>query len=1144
MTTGKYGKAGPPPRAHGRDKAGKRGVEPPLPVHWVSNRVRIGLHGRNDTDYQELDYRIIREAKIETLKTMSQTKLEVYKRLRDEHPNLEFIVRLYDESFGVDHHPSAAEFAGRMAPLIKSLRPYATKFEIHNEPNHQDRIEGWGPTVDQARSFNKWFLDVFQALKQECPWAELGFPGLALHHGGYTGDLDWLEACREAVNAADWLGVHCYWQQDNHLSFDWGFWFREYHTRFPQKKLDITEFGNSTPNFSRDVVAQQYGAYFDALQPYGGYLRSACAYMATSPDPTWDLFCWGKVSDGQCYPVVAKVGNLSRTELVAEDPLDKLAGVKDWRGQLPTRKTDPPYGKRDVKGITTLVIHHSAQSPSWTANAGGNTGHGIAGYDVRQTDKVDAYPEITYHFVVTADGVIERCHSLDVLAWHAGARGMPAPGGVGIYNWQAIGICLAGSFMAGKRPPSAQIEATARLCNALLEILPKAEVKGHRELLKALTACPGDTWLSAGGYKEELLALVPPPGPRPYAYKLDCIWPHMPLFAGGGFSTPVVVTNLGTKPWLARGERAVRVAYRWADAAGKVLTKDWVRTDLPADVAPKSKVTITAPLEFPAEPGAYLLQWNLVEGSATWFSEQGAAMVQMPITVQARPPKPYAYRLTYQAPETLNCGDTIAIPVTLTNTSGQTWRAGGARPVHLSYHWADPSGKRLISEGERTDLPADVPPGGETTLQAKVKAPDDPGDYLLQWDLVEETVTWFSEQGAPVVTMPVTAQKPLPRKWAVTASIAAADAFKAADGKLDTAWCTPEPQSSGQWFRVDLGSVQLVRSFRASSPAGQHPRGYVISTSLDGESWQEATRQTDGRGDMDVTFAPRKARYLRAELLLPSWAITELAVGAEPIVTWKATASNTPADAAKAIDGNPATAWSTGQGQASGMWFQIDLGDLQRLTRITAESPKKEQTPRGYKVSLSPDGQTWTEIAAKSPNYTAVDLRLGVTQPIPVARYVRIELTADDRYKNAWAISEVTVDAAPLWTAEASHNSGEAGKAVDNNPLTTWSSGLPQAPGMWLTVDLGRALKVNKIVLDSGEREFPRGLAVSLSTDGQTWQEAGRIERFYRTPVTVKVEATPARYLRIEQTSDAVQAARWSIPWSISDLKVFLGPEA
>ena len=37
-----------------------------------------------------------------------------------------------------------------------SLRPYATKFEIHNEPNHVDLYEGWGPSLDQARDFNRW----------------------------------------------------------------------------------------------------------------------------------------------------------------------------------------------------------------------------------------------------------------------------------------------------------------------------------------------------------------------------------------------------------------------------------------------------------------------------------------------------------------------------------------------------------------------------------------------------------------------------------------------------------------------------------------------------------------------------------------------------------------------------------------------------------------------------------------------------------------------------------------------------------------------------------------------------------------------------------------------------------------------------
>ncbi|MDO9066704.1 MAG: peptidoglycan recognition family protein, partial [Chloroflexota bacterium] len=335
-----------------------------------------------------------------------------------------FIVRLYDDRVGTNQRrPTPAEFAARFIPVINSLRLYAVKFEVHNEPNHQDLYEGWGPTLTDAKEFKLWFLDVYQRIKTAVPWAQLGFPGLALHHGGWRGDLPWVQACAEAVRKADWLGCHCYWQFGNHLNFDWGLYFTEYHKLFPDKKIEITEFGDSSPNLDRAVTAKQYAEYYQALQPFGVYVRSASAFIATSPDPMWRQFAWADLDTKQPFPVVGAVAAINRTQVVEEAFVDKLAGVKDWRGLLPTRDRALPYDRRDVKGITYVVIHHTAGPSNWSANAGGG-GHGLAGWDVTQTER-DPYPEITYHFVVNADGTIERCHSLDVLAWHAGAKGLP-----------------------------------------------------------------------------------------------------------------------------------------------------------------------------------------------------------------------------------------------------------------------------------------------------------------------------------------------------------------------------------------------------------------------------------------------------------------------------------------------------------------------------------------------------------------------------------------------------------------------------------------------------------------------------------------------------------------------------------------------
>jgi hypothetical protein len=70
-------------------------------------------------------------------------------------------------------------------------------------------------------------------------------------------------------------------------------------------------------------------------------------------------------------------------------------------------------------------------------------------------------------------------------------------------------------------------------------------------------------------------------------------------------------------------------------------------------------------------------------------------------------------------------------------------------PFALSYHVAQPDGTSVNYDGLRTPLPADVPPGGSITLDARVAAPDLPGTYVIEWDGVQEAVTWFSWAGTP-----------------------------------------------------------------------------------------------------------------------------------------------------------------------------------------------------------------------------------------------------------------------------------------------------------------------------------------------------------------------------------------------------------
>ena len=93
-------------------------------------------------------------------------------------------------------------------------------------------------------------------------------------------------------------------------------------------------------------------------------------------------------------------------------------------------------------------------------------------------------------------------------------------------------------------------------------------------------------------------------------------------------------------------------------------------------------------------------------------------------------------------------GATTTVDVDVTNTGARAWPALGEHRVALSYHWLDAAtGRSAAFEGERTALPRDVPPGDGVRVHALVVAPDSPGRYRVQLQMVHEGITWFSEQG-------------------------------------------------------------------------------------------------------------------------------------------------------------------------------------------------------------------------------------------------------------------------------------------------------------------------------------------------------------------------------------------------------------
>ncbi len=128
-----------------------------------------------------------------------------------------------------------------------------------------------------------------------------------------------------------------------------------------------------------------------------------------------------------------------------------------------------------------------------------------------------------------------------------------------------------------------------------------------------------------------------------------------------------------------------------------------------------------------------------------------------------------AFRVEWGNPKlspALRAGQSSSVTVLVKNTGDEQWPSkgsldpswAGAGAVRLSYRWLKPSSDPLTSFTDRVDLPKALGPGESAELVVPVKTPGEPGDYKLQFDLVQESVAWFSDKGAAKLAVPVKIQ--------------------------------------------------------------------------------------------------------------------------------------------------------------------------------------------------------------------------------------------------------------------------------------------------------------------------------------------------------------------------------------------------
>lgn len=97
-------------------------------------------------------------------------------------------------------------------------------------------------------------------------------------------------------------------------------------------------------------------------------------------------------------------------------------------------------------------------------------------------------------------------------------------------------------------------------------------------------------------------------------------------------------------------------------------------------------------------------------------------------------------------------GSLIEIPVTVRNTSSVTWAPTGQSQLWVGNHWRDADGRQILWLEAQEPLAHPVMPGACVDLSLTVRAPDAPGEYLLDIDMEHAGIAWLSEMGHPCAT--------------------------------------------------------------------------------------------------------------------------------------------------------------------------------------------------------------------------------------------------------------------------------------------------------------------------------------------------------------------------------------------------------
>jgi hypothetical protein len=235
-------------------------------------------------------------------------------------------------------------------------------------------------------------------------------------------------------------------------------------------------------------------------------------------------------------------------------------------------------------------------------------------------------------------------------------------------------------------------------------------------------------------------------------------------------------------------------------------------------------------------------------------------------------------------------------------------------------------------------------------------------------------------------------------------------------------------------------------------------------------------------------------------------------------------------------------------------WLTYHTGEALRVADLEGEWYPLDEQPFDHPAVILPERLSWLPETLQLAGIRVVEKAVH-----PWIVYQTTEIIGEPR------------QALPrhAWRAEAWPNGADADQALDGDRRTRWQSGRGQRAGMWFRVDLGREAPVNGVLLDLGPHtaDFPRTLAVDVSTDERHWQTVARTQTYFRPGVRVNAQGfrfvpgffqaghpsvhapgnspdvrfatVPARFVRVSLPRPPHGEIETGFDWSIAEFTVF-----